>query len=1054
MDSGLLGAVAAGAGPDDYSPAPPALMDLQRVAGNRATAHFVQRIGMDPMPFQDPNLKKDVSLSGLGDDFDKKSDAEKVVVIRDVAGKGMKAAVAYAWGHLGDELGVARANPDLFSQSVKLNDDILDHGAFEQLREKFKKDVEGTALANLNANRELVLAEMERTGVAAEAQGKEVTTDQDASVQDVQKLVPEMERINEVKGKMLGTTVGINYGALNRQTGEPEEKRARFDPANKPGDTLEGAPTWDEVNAQWLRVLMTEAALIRKNPSAAYFMGVSGQGDMGALKDKTDIKAARAAIATALTDLSGKIDKAVPLIGNGIKFTDMPPIQQQLLIGSPAPSGTNWSKPVEKAVAGEEIADATVVNLLKTLGIGTISAAFFIFASIATAGGAAALGAVLFAGGAVASAGQAAMSWDKYRDLSTAQQATVDPELALVTGEQVDEALVSAILDSVFALVDVWQGVKGAAQGAQAWVKGRGLLNAGKAGAAGGARAALQTLGKAGINEGEVIGKALAELGPEEVRKLTGLPYDELAKKVGGEGSEVGKRLLELGSKGLSAETKALLEKLPKLVELEAVEGEKVLRAALDTHGVAGTLDRVGGWAAIKKSPAMKAGTGSAAVLEGWRKQLVTELEAFIATESEGMSKAVRTGTEKASSDLDVQIVQGTAAELQQKAESWLSGRVGKDIEGAKKLLDAEIFVDPFRSHFYDVVKGLDDVARKQIAEKMGDYERKMVAGAEIRKAGGAGTEAGDKAIKDWADKGVGEPFLDFEPLAPTEQKKVAGMVDGWMEELKNAKTAEEKGPLVEKISKAQAQINASHADAYVGGGVHAWVTGREDALEDVKKLAEAVNMSPEELLKVSNAQRIMASLNEAKWLETAAGRLRKPTLGAADDVGKVAKDVTDIGKHGGRAASQLSRAGAPNAAALDALFEQLTKFKNMPSDEVALALKEGRMAAIEGDITGLLESLKKSTKTAVEGLGAELKTFASTGADMAEFQRLLLWQTRYAAMVDDAVQTTTQFIKLYKDWLEAEFLMSLPEGSPTSSQAPAGGQAGAPPPAGAGAND
>jgi hypothetical protein len=1048
--AGLLGAIVGPAGARRrFLPGPRGVLSLQRRAGNAATTKLLtsRRAGLRSGP---PTARlQRVTDEALGakatnpdedfwTEFDKKkSDADKLAHLQAHLGSVKASTVEEAWSKLSDELGAAKGNPDLFAKSVKIDDDILDHDCFEEMRETFKKDVEAVAVANLHANRELVVGEMERTGVAAEQRGEETSTEHDTGVQDVQKLVPQMEKIKSAKAKMLATVVGVDYGSIDRGTGEPMEKRQTFDPSDKPEGTLEGAPTWDTVNAEWRRVLMTEAALIRKAPSAAYFLGTSGEGDIGKLKDASDIKGARAAIATALTDLAAKIDKAVPLIGDDITYIDMPPVQQQLLSGMPSASGTNWSKPVEKAVAGEEIADATISHLLVTLGLATVSAAFFILATIATGGGAAALAPYLFAAGFLASGTNAAMSWNKWNDLATANKATVDPELALVTGEQVDDAFIGAILDTVFVAIDGWQAVTGGLKAIKTAKAAKGLLEAGKAGAAGTARAALQTLGKAGVNEGEVIAKAVGELGPDEVRKLTGLSFEDMAKKVGGEGSEMGKRLLELGSKGVSEETKALLEKLPKILELEAAEGDKVLKAAIDRYGVIGALDKVGGWAAIKKSPVMKAGQGSAAALEAWRKGLVTELEEYIAKESQGASQAVRSGTEKASSDLDVQIVQGTAAELQEKAEAWLASRTGRDVEGAKKLLDAEIFVDPFRSHFYDIVKGLDDAARKQIAEKMGDYERRMIAGAEIRKAGGAGTEAGDKAIKEWADKGVKEPFLDFEPLSPGEQKKAAGMIDGWMEQLKNAKTVEDKAPLVEKISKAQAQINASHPDAYVGGGVRAWVTGREDALEDVKKLAEAVNMTPEELLKVSKAQRIMASLNEAKWLEAALGRLRKATIGEAHDVGKVAKDVTDIGKHGARGAGQLSKAGAPNADALTGLFVQLEYYKTLPSDEIAKAIAEGRLVQIEGEVSALLQQLKRATKTAVDGLGTEMKTFASTADDMAKFQALLIWQTRYAELVDDAIMKTSQFMKLYASYLQELTQTSIQTPEPDKSYGP-----------------
>lgn len=1026
LKAGQMRALVTGACRGAYAPRRSDIVRLQRTAGNRAaTGLVVQRIIQS---------KRQAAEAELGEDFNSKSDADKVVVIRDMVAKGKSGAMLVGWSRLGDPLGQARANADLFTQSVALDDSVLDLPVFAKLRETFKKDVEALALSNLAANRALLEQEMQKTGVAGLPNGEEPSTKQDEGVQDVQKLVPRMEAVKEGKSKLRGTIVGYSHHGLDRGLGEPKRRLKHFDPASEPDESAPNYPEWSEVNKQWARTQLLEAQLIRESPSAAYFLSDKGPG-LTALKDKNDIKAARAAIATALNDMAAKIDKAVPLIGTSLTFTDMPPMQQQLLIGVPGASGTNWSKPVEKALAAEETADANITNLLTTLGLASVSAAFFICASIATAGGAAALGTFLFAGGAIASGTQAGMSWSKYADLSTAQQATTDPEYALVTGEQVDEALFGAIMDSVFAAIDVWQGVKGVAAGVKLMAAERGILSGGKAGAAKTARAALATLGRAGVNDAEVIGKAIVELGPEQVRKLTGMSFEQLADKVG-KGSELGTRLVELGSKGISETTRALLEKLPNLVALDAKEGEQVLRAAIDTHGILGTLGSVGGWATIKKCPAMKAGTGSAAVLEGWRRGLIKELQDYIAKESKGLTQAVDTGTKKASSDVDVQIVQGAAGELQQKAEAWLSGRVGMNVEKTKNLLDAEILVDPFRSHFYDVVKGLDDAVRKDIAARMGDYERRMLAGAEIQKAGGITTEAGKKAAEDWAGKGVPEPFLNFKALTPAEQKAAAGKIDTLMEQVKTA-PSERLAKLVEEISMTQAQINASHPQAYVGGGVAVWVTGREDALEDVKKLAEAVNMEPEKLLEVTKAQRIMAALNEAKWLEAAMERLRSPVVSSAEDLGKVTKDVTDIGKHGARGASQLSKAGAPNAAKLDSLFAELEMFKRMSSEEIAAAFNQGHFSAIQSEITGTLSELKTATKAAVDGLREELVKFSSTGAQMDEFQKVLLWQLRYSAMADKAIQATNNVLRLFKEALMAQIEESIQEPEPAKSEGP-----------------
>jgi hypothetical protein len=248
----------------------------------------------------------------------------------------------------------------------------------------------------------------------------------------------------------------------------------------------------------------------------------------------------------------------------------------------------------------------------------------------------------------------------------------------------------------------------------------------------------------------------------------------------------------------------------------------------------------------------------------------------------------------------------------------------------------------------------------------------------------------------------------------------------------------------VEKISKSQAQINASHPDAYVGGGVAVWVTGRETAMEDVKKLAAAVDMKPEDLLKVSAAQRVSAALAEAKWLEAAAKKLSVPAVTTSEEIGVLAKAVTDVGKHGARGVGQLSRAGAPNAGILEELFAELTKLHKSDTKTIAAAIEAGQLRNIEAGIVGQLERIKAASRTAVEGLGSELKTFSETADQMAEWQALLLWQTRYAAIVDDAILKTSQAMKIMHTYLEEKAQASLPEQEPNASTSPAAEPAGA----------
>jgi hypothetical protein len=988
------------------------LLDLQRRVGNRAVGRLIQRrYALQRMFDDNPMRAGELERNSLPDDYAGKSDPEKINAIRTMIGQKPPLVIGEAWRGLGDELGAARSNPDLFAECVKINDDIPDHGPFDPLRAQFAKDVESTALGYLHSNRQLVVGEMERTGVGAEMQGKQPDADNDFAVQDEQRAAVDMERVKKAKADLQRTRLGTQT-TYSGPTDVEITHDVLFSPGGPPSLLLHDptCPTWEQVNEQWIRTLAVEAAVIRQHPSAAFFLG--DKGDPGKLKNAADVKEARALISGALMDLGAKIDNAVPLVGDDLTWKDFPPIHGQLLGGAgPGPSGTVWSKPVEKAVAKESISDANVAHLLVTLGVGTLAAAAFILAELATGG----LATFFFVAGATVSAGQAAASWDKYADLSKAHEATVDPEMALVTGEQVDSAMIGAILDTVFAFVDLAMAAKG---GYTALKGGKAVLEAGKAGAEVGARTLLKGL-QAAPNKAELVLRGLAELGPEATQKAAGVSFEELAGMVGRE-SEQGKRFLEWAAKGrdaISLTTEQLAEKLPNIGKLGADEAGKVLQAANETFGFLGTLRKAKGWAVLKGAGVMDTAAGKA--METWRHGIVRELNEYIAKESENLSKAVRTGTEAAAGDVDVQIIGGAAAQLQQKAEGWLSGRLGTDVGKAKELLDAEIFVDPFRSHLIDIMKGLPGDVTAKISARSAAFEKQMIFGARLQEAEKVGKEAADRVLAEARDAGV-EPFREFAKLGPSEQQRVAKQIDAWTVELKEAADEVRRAELIERISKAQAMINASHSDAYVGGAVHVWVTGREG---DAAKFAEALGIPVEELMRVPNAQRIVASLNEGKWMDAA---LRGLDVGGTPEA--MAKAISNLGKHGSRSASVLHVPGVAGAAELDSLAKELMRYKTLHAQgELVRSISKGELAQLRFQLGAELGALRKSTSAAVKSLEGELKALQLPAAEMERFQDWVRWEARMSDLAQKADQMVAGYIRTLETAIDVAAAASMP---------------------------
>jgi len=1010
------------------------LLHLQRTAGNAAVANLLGSAARSAVaPHREASRVHDAVHAATGhpsrlsvqrvlpDNYDTMSDTEKTAVIRDMVARE-PANVYSAWKQLKGPLGVAQANPDLFAASVKIDDDILDLPAFDAVREDFKNDVLNKARGYLSGNKQAVDEERQKTGVpksdgsvggavqtqVAILRGEGASAESDEAVQGIQKAAERMEAVKARKAKCRATVVGYSTQYVHGVGREPVERHvaSRFNPGKPPEAWEPPAQQYEEVMGKWGELIKAEALLVKQNPSAAFFIGEGG--DPTKLKDEKDIRVARAQIATALAELEGRIDKAIPMVGSDITFLDLVPIQQQLMGGTPGNSQRIWSKPVENAVAKEAISDANMADLLKTLGVGTLSAAFFIFAEILSGGSFTAFAPFLFAAGAGASAGQAAASWKDYTDLAAANKASINPEEMLVSGEQVDDAMMTAILDSIFAVVDGWQAVSG---GMKAAAGGRALFEGGKAGATTGATAALRNLASA-PDRAAVLAKAVQEVGLEEARRLSGLDFRQLAA-IAGEKTDLGQRFSLLAEKGAGAMSEAaadLVAKLPKIAELSTTDGDQVLAAAVGQFGYKGTLAKVGGWKALRQTDAMKGATGKA--FEGWRASVFSELAAWMEEESGRMSKAVRTGTEEATSDMDVQIVGGTAGELQQKAEGWLAGRMGTSSDRAKVLLDAEILVDPTRAHLIDLMKDIGEDARAQIQAEMATWEQQMIFGARLQKAGPEGSEAFEKVMADAKAKNV-TPFKGFEPMSPGEQKRASTLIDGWMTELKNTKDTAERLSLAKRIGKTQAQINASHADAYVGGGVAIWVSGRD---VDINKMAEALRLDPADLAKVTAAKRISAALSEGKWLDAAAAQLQSPK-GATGK--QLTGAVNNIGKHGARVAKVLQVEGKTNIGRLSQLMETLEGYRYMKVGELETIVKQGDLALLRQELDGLLGSLSGEADAAIAILRKDAATVEVSLADMAEFQSWLSWQGKYRAVADLARDATAAEVRVLETALQ-----------------------------------
>jgi hypothetical protein len=254
---------------------------------------------------------------------------------------------------------------------------------------------------------------------------------------------------------------------------------------------------------------------------------------------------ARALVIPTLRAVLENIRKTYPKLEPGEDlWLKMKPIHDQLIKGMvAAPSGTKWSDPIPSMIGKTIVENFESAEFWKDLGLATLAAAAFVIAELATAGSATFF---LAAGvGIGIGAYQAYEKWDEYYTLSHAAGSAASEETQLVYPGQAEAAFIGAILDTVFAFLNV---VGPAAHWAKAARAGLvpGMVTAGAAAAEiGGLETLSRQVAARQMSRTEarsLVERSVAELGVGETARRTGLRPQELLSYVD-EQSDVGKRI-------------------------------------------------------------------------------------------------------------------------------------------------------------------------------------------------------------------------------------------------------------------------------------------------------------------------------------------------------------------------------------------------------------------------------------------------------------------------------------------------------------------------------
>jgi hypothetical protein len=841
-----------------------------------------------------------VAYTAIGIDLRTATDREKLVEIRRLNAAGEWKAASYVWESFGLALGdFALANRALFEATLEHEPTLIEHPGFGELSADFKNAAEKRIRENLANNKYFVHEEMKRLGIA-EALLDEPGENEEKELRELQIMAEAVSKAQDGMQRMRMIPVGIEPHPDLPGVDIDTLFRPEKDTSTRKGEGPQYRE-WADVKKEYDKLDMAVRLALAKSPALFAIIGDRNPrqpwaytGEKAAGLARQSPAEARAALRPLLLDLLARIEDADKKVGGELDYRDATPVHAQLM-ETPA-----WSGALERALVAHIVKEHSTSGLLRTLGLAVLSAAGFVVAAFATGGMAVFIGVAVGVG---ASTTQAGLSIKDYLDKSAAREAhTGDPELDIMSQEAVDAAFLSAVIDTAFAILDLGAGAGELLKlGSPSWK----LAKAAEAGTRASAEASLKEaigLPAGALGREQAIERGVAELGTEGASKASGLAPGELATLLPAE-SEAARKLLAAADAATAGVKQAgdLAAELKRLPLLAPPEAERVVGEAFERHGYLGTLEMAGGWKTLTK----RFGEGHRYVteLERWRAEIVNEAAGFLKTSSKGKSSAVRTGTEKGTSDVDISTFGKDAAQSVDRVKEYMARRLGTTRDRLEFLLDADAAVNPSRMHLQDVVKGLSDRAHNEILSESAKHQEKLIFARRWHDAVEGGDTYLQRQLEELASSaGIGDIPKTWKPMTPQEIAGLERSMDEWAAKLAKLEQAgadeAAKRPLIEKIGRAQAEVLANNPNMYLdAGNIKTLVTRRPI---DLKKVEAALGaMDADSLIrlgKVFSQERYLKVLGEGPHINHAFRTIRSST-----NAQEIANAYKAFVKHGDR---------------------------------------------------------------------------------------------------------------------------------------------------------
>ena len=371
------------------------------------------------------------------------------------------------WDSFGPRvLDVAERHRALWDESVKHGAELDEIPAVRAVQARFRDDVQALARAMLRRNEGKVQAEMMALGIEERGKvnpaGSLIPEDMQADyLAELQERAGDLVAARRALAALRNVPVGFRAVDGNHAT---RWVIATFDPTRPPlfdpeseivPEHVRGSVemrSWDEAMQHHRQLAQVIASVSGESP--ALYATVAREDDDRLADMATGGPAAgRQAMAASLSELLANIRATIPKIGTDLDDRDLVPLHQRFFAGELGASGTDWSQPLYQRAARLMLSEHASSEFWLTLGLGTLAAAAFVVAELATMGTATffiAAGVGLGAGGALAGRG-----WEQWGDLDTAAGASASDGGQIVTKSQADAAFTGAVIDSAFAFLDV-----------------------------------------------------------------------------------------------------------------------------------------------------------------------------------------------------------------------------------------------------------------------------------------------------------------------------------------------------------------------------------------------------------------------------------------------------------------------------------------------------------------------------------------------------------------------------------------------------------------------